>query len=181
MSLGDFVKSSNLRLILLGLLGVMLVVAGSFMGSGRTIGREGGELLASLQSYERWLAQEAERVVSTIEGVGKVTVSVKLEAGFEKETLWSTQLSRQTTVEKGQGNERQSSQESVSREMVTTRASGEESPFVPRTRLPKVAGVVVVAQGANDPQVKANIYRAVTTLLDVPAHKVEVLPMRGGR
>lgn len=181
MSLRDFVKGSNLRLILLGALGVMLVVAGSFMGSGRGARGEGGELLTSLQAYERTLADEVARIVSSIEGVGKVTVSLKLEAGFEKETLWSTQLSRQTTVEKSQDNERQTSQETVSREMVTARASGEESPFVPRTRLPKVAGVVVVAQGASDPQVKANIYKAVTTLLDVPAHKVEVLPMKGGR
>lgn len=181
MSWGDLVKGSNLRLVLLGALGVLLVVVGSFMGAGGRARGEGDELLTSLQTYERDLAEELARIVSSIEGVGRVTVSVKLEAGFEKETLWSTQLSRQSTVENGQGNERQTSQESVSQEMVTVRASGEESPFVPRTRLPKVAGVVVVAEGANDPRVKANIYRAVTTLLDVPAHKVEVLPMRGGR
>jgi len=181
MSLSDFVKGSNLRLILLGALGVLLVVAGSFMGSGRGNVGEAGDLLTSLQSYERSLAAEVQRIVSSINGVGKVTVSVKLQAGPEKETLWSTQLSSETAVEKGQGNERQTSQETVNRETVTARASGEESPFVPRTRLPEVAGVVVVAQGADDPRVKADIYRAVTTLLGIPAYKVEVLPMKGGR
>ncbi|MBE3520067.1 MAG: hypothetical protein IMW97_07165 [Firmicutes bacterium] len=181
MNWGDLVKGSTLRLVLLGALGVLLIVAGSFMSSGRAARGEGDELLTSLLAYERGLAEEVARIVSSIEGVGRVAVSVKLEAGLEKETLWSTQLSRQSTVEKGQGTERQTSQENVSREMVSARLSGEESPFVPRTRLPKVAGVVVVAEGADDPRVKANIYKAVTTLLEVPAHKVEVLPMKGGR
>lgn len=181
MNLQQVTKSPTLRLVLLGTLGVVLVLLGTAMGSPRAEKGNDRALLAAVLDYERALASEVARVVSSIEGVGRVTVSVKLEGGFEQETLWSTQLSRQTSVEKGTGNERQTSQETLSKETVTARSSGQESPFVPRTKLPQVAGVVVVAQGASDPRVKSDIFRAVTTLLNIPAHKVEVLPMKGGR
>jgi len=46
---------------------------------------------------------------------------------------------------------------------------------------PRISGCVVVAEGARDPVVKTNIYRAVQVLLGIPIYKIEVLPMQGGK
>jgi stage III sporulation protein AG len=44
-----------------------------------------------------------------------------------------------------------------------------------RVDLPPLAGVVVVASGANDSRVKALLSQAVQVLYGVPAHRVIVL------
>ena len=51
-----------------------------------------------------------------------------------------------------------------------------ETPVVLRTEKPKVRGVLVVAKGVDNIQVKAMVKEAVIRLLDVPAHRVSVSP-----
>lgn len=44
---------------------------------------------------------------------------------------------------------------------------------------PRVRGVLVVAKGADNIQVKAWITEAVQKVLDVPAYKISILPKKG--
>ena len=47
--------------------------------------------------------------------------------------------------------------------------------------MPEILGVLVVADGAQDPQVKENLAQATATLLDISPHRVRVMPREGGR
>jgi stage III sporulation protein AG len=44
---------------------------------------------------------------------------------------------------------------------------------------PTVAGVLIIAEGAQDPNIRENIHNAVKTLLDIPTQKISVQPMGG--
>ncbi|EEM04135.1 Sporulation stage III protein AG [Bacillus pseudomycoides] len=62
---------------------------------------------------------------------------------------------------------------------VIIREGDKETPIVLRTEKPKVRGVLVVAKGVDNIQVKAMVKEAVTRMLDVPSHRVAVLPKKG--
>jgi stage III sporulation protein AG len=57
---------------------------------------------------------------------------------------------------------------------------GEDQPVVVVTHLPEVDGVLIVASGAGDPEVRAELTLAVETALHLPAHRVRVLTKEGG-
>lgn len=50
-------------------------------------------------------------------------------------------------------------------------------PVILKEIEPKVKGVVVVAQGANDARVKLELYKAVMTLLGVESSDIEIFAM----
>lgn len=61
-------------------------------------------------------------------------------------------------------------------------SSGSNSePYVIKTLLPTVEGVVVVAQGAGTGNVNRNITEIVMALFGVEAHKVQVVKMGSSR
>ncbi|NUJ69844.1 stage III sporulation protein AG, partial [Pseudoalteromonas sp. 2102] len=68
--------------------------------------------------------------------------------------------------------------ESTDEKIVIVRKGDEETPLVLQTRKPEIRGVLVVAKGADQVQVKKWIVEAVTRTLNVPSHRVAVLPKK---
>lgn len=177
-------KPEYLRLALLGALGLALIIAGSFMsGTGKGAEAEEGRLLSELREYQDALTKQLEQVVSAVQGAGKVHVSITLERGPETVYVANTSVSRNTQSESTpQGQTRHTVNETETTQAVTGRGAGSGDSLIPETVLtPRISGCVVVAEGARDPVVKTNIYRAVQVLLGIPIYKIEVLPMQGGK
>ncbi len=61
-------------------------------------------------------------------------------------------------------------------QLVIIRNGDKEVPIVIETKKPEIRGVVVVAQGAENIEVKKWIIEAVTRALGVPSHRVAVMP-----
>ena len=53
-------------------------------------------------------------------------------------------------------------------------SSGIRLPVVLKEIYPEVKGVVVVAEGAGNAEVREKITRAVSVLMDIPVHRVQV-------
>ena len=56
------------------------------------------------------------------------------------------------------------------------RSGQSESPIVLEETWPQIRGVLVVADGADDPQVRFTIAHAVQTVLQIEMYRIEVLP-----
>lgn len=134
--------------------------------------------LTSQKDYARELEVKLKDTLSKINGVGQVEVMITLEDMGE------------SVVEKDQTNETSDLQETdstggVRREqnVQTTRATvyGEEgdqkSPFVGKEMMPKVSGVLVVAQGGENTVVKQNISEAVMALFQIDVNRIKVVKM----
>ena len=59
-----------------------------------------------------------------------------------------------------------------------SKESGTDRPVMVRESKPVIKGVLVIADGAHDSLVKANLSKAVETGLGVPPYKITVLPQR---
>lgn len=126
----------------------------------------------------RWSAPQLERdllaVLTRIKGVGRVQAVITLAESVEesfalRETREERRVNEQT---KGVTEEWRETKEPVLRR----EKDGTEAPIRLKTEAPKIAGVLVVAEGAENPSVKRSLWEATATALKVPLHHVMVLP-----
>lgn len=136
-------------------------------------------------AYEQRLEAALEAILSQVAGVGRVAVHVTLESGSR--TVLGQNLTTRTrtsTERDAAGGTRTVTETDESQNLVVVRPGGQgggEGPVVQELYLPRIRGVLVVAEGAFDPSVRGRLFRALTAYLDVPAHRIQVLPMQGGK
>mgnify|MGYP000913802295 CR=1 FL=1 len=123
--------------------------------------------------YATFLEQKLERILSQIKGVGKVKVMITLEDTTEKiPAINSTTNSEKTNEKDSQGGTRETIREDSSEQVVIKGNDG--SAIIIKEIKPKIKGAIVVAEGAEDAQVKEKLYQAVKTVLDLSGNKVEI-------
>ncbi len=192
--MAKWLKKDNLLILLLA--GVLLVVialptekggqgrgtdAGQLAGGQETGVRESsGTGFSDTEEYAAYLEKRLEDTLSQVSGVGTVQVMVTLKATQELVLEKDMQTDSSSTTEAdSQGGSRTSQQASRS-ENTVYHTGGNNEPYVVKTLLPRVEGVVVVAQGAGTGTINRNITDVVQALFDVEAHKVKVVKMDGG-
>ncbi|HEY4551909.1 MAG TPA: stage III sporulation protein AG [Bacillaceae bacterium] len=127
------------------------------------------------EQYENQLKQALEEIV----GVHDVTVVVNVEATEKKIFEKNTTIKNQTTNEGDRdGGTRKIEDQSTEDQLVFIREGDQEVPVTIETQKPAIRGVLVVAGGADNIVVKKWIVEAVTKALDVPSHKVAVMPKK---
>ncbi|WP_114679237.1 hypothetical protein [Desulfotruncus alcoholivorax] len=181
-------------LLLLLMLGVLLMMLGS-CGTGKPApgytqpqgGQKPEDAVKTsaagdslMSKEEKALAMELQQMLEDVSGAGRVEVSVNLATSTYNNYAINTTSGLKTTQEKDQsGGTRQITENTNSGTVVLSKSDqGYEGPVLEREMAPEVAGVLVVAEGAGDPRVKADLFRAAQVALGVEPQKVIVLPMK---
>lgn len=130
-----------------------------------------------IQSEEEYLGQRLENLLQQICGVGRVEVSIRLEGSTTSEYAVNHTTGRKISDESDPaGSTRVTTDVSESGQLVVVRGDrGYEIPVVEREMAPRVTGVLVVAEGARNPGIKAELFRATRVALGVEPHKILVL------
>lgn len=151
-------KRIQFLLVLLLFAVIILVYCAYFVkGTGE---RERSNVSVSEEStviYVASLEDKLENIVSAIDGVGRTSVAITVSSGFVYEYAY----------EQGGG----------------SALSGKDSglalvngkPVVVAQEYPKIAGVLVVAEGSDNLRVKLDILEAVQTLLEVSNENITIL------
>jgi stage III sporulation protein AG len=127
--------------------------------------------------HEYWsegrLEREVASVLAQIKGAGRVVVDLHLAA--TEETKWLYREDRQERVTpSGDGGETRDI--SIRLEPILKRSGSEEAPVSSGKTAPVISGVLVVAEGADDPTVQRQLGEATAVLLGIGLHRVIVLP-----
>ena len=155
--LEKWMKKENLGVLLLVGLLLLVIALPTRQENENTITEENTQETDQSLQEQDWQTKMEERLVEVLEqvqGVGKAEVFLTCEGTQEK------------VVEKDEA------------ETVYERDSrGNQTPYVSAEIYPQVTGVLVVAQGGDDPVVIQNIQEAVQVLFQVEAHKIKVMKM----
>lgn len=174
--------------IVLALAGVLLLVI-SLPDGGETRRDDGvqetdtvlpakKEQEAGEEAYVAYLEEKLERVLTKMEGVGKVAVMVTVsDAGEHVVEKDANQEKSQVTENDGSGGSRDSRDMKNEEATVYVENGNETYPYVQKEKLPTVEGVVVVAEGGANPRVVSDISEAVQALLPVEVHRIKVVKM----
>jgi len=125
--------------------------------------------------YERKMEKRLEQCLSNVEGVGEVKIMITIENGNEIVVAKDTVSETSNNTENDNSNIKRQSN-SIKNEDKTIII--EDKPLIIKEIEPKIAGVIVVAQGGNNPEVKNSIINATQAVLNVEAHKIQVLKMK---
>lgn len=154
-------KKNNLTIIIILIIGVALML---FSSSGTQIKKSGRT--PDVQSDEERL----EEILSDIDGAGKVSVMITYYGTGEKSLAYEITESSSNTSRDGFGE----NENSIDKKAVLS--NGE--PLITEESYPKVKGVVVTAEGADDAAVRLKLLKAVSTVMDVGEHRVCIYSKR---
>lgn len=139
-----------------------------------------GEAAMDGEDYATYLEQRLEKIISGMDGAGSVKVMVTLKSSQELVVEKDTGASRSGTTENdGEGGSRIVNQVENQETTIYSTRGNDADPYVIKTLVPQVEGVVVVASGAGSGTVNKNITEMVQALFDIEAHKVKVV--KGGQ
>ena len=172
-------KEGMRNLLVILIIGIILIIIGDIFIQNKNIRKSSIEPETMLNNqknidldYGSVLEKKLEDILSQLKGVDSVKVMITLEDTVEKIPAFNTTKNNETTNElDSQGGTREILREDMTVQVVT---SSEGSLIVLKEIKPTVKGVIVIAEGAEDLEVKETLYEAVKTVLGIPGNKVEV-------
>lgn len=124
-----------------------------------------------IEMLQAEMSQDLEEILSSIEGAGRVGVTVQLATGTINVPVINTTEQKTTTGEKAADNSNRTSETTtVTRNNVVV----QDSLAVSKQLRPEIAGVLVVADGARNAQMRYRLTKAVADHLRLPMHMVRV-------
>lgn len=176
-------RAQKLLLILLGavVIGILCTFIGPRLEERKDIEMPSQAVEASTTvkedkgAYDIQIEKKLEDILKQIEGVGEVQVMVTLAE--TKEIVLAeevSEVSEQTEEKDSSSGTRTINKESTQNKVVMTEGN---KPYIIKEAMPKINGVLVVAQGGDDSNIKNTIIQSVSSLLDIPVHKVSVFKM----
>ncbi|WP_243129255.1 stage III sporulation protein AG [Hathewaya massiliensis] len=193
-------KKNPINLLILILLGIFLVTAGSLfskqskntlsteeaqeiekLSKDKPIGKNGGNYKSEvdLKEYSNDLNDKLKNILALIDGVGNVDTLIYFEGGEEYIPATNINNSLSKTEETDtSGGKRKIDQNNDGKTIVTFNDGDSTKPLITKKKNPKITGVCVVAEGADDKVTELRIVQAVVKLFNLPDTKVQVYPMK---
>lgn len=130
------------------------------------------------ETYAAGLERRLTDALADMEQVGRVKVMITLKSSSELVVERETPVSRSTTTETdAQGGSRSINTTDMEETVVYSTNGSSSEPYVIKTYVPEIEGVLVVAEGAGNGTVNRTVTEIVQALFGVEAHKVKVVRM----
>lgn len=190
----DIVKQKNIGMLIIILLVVIMIYfvvsyftdVNNISSNVVSMNTEDGSVVESNEGqvtvtgeYEKEQQESLKNILKQIDGVGNVDVIIHFEGSEVKVPAVDNNTQKSTTEETdGEGGKRVNQQETEGGKVVMSSSGGGNEPFILETIKPRISGVVVVAEGADNSKIKYEITKAVSSLYNISLEKVNVFSMK---
>ena len=125
---------------------------------------------------------ELERILSQIEGVGKVKAYVTYYQTSQIIPVYNEDISQKDTNESDkQGGTRKIIETDTKKEIVYEEMGGQKKIITKSIISPQIEGAIITAEGGGNNKIKADIIAAVSAVTGLSTHKIQVYKMKGER
>ncbi|WP_251859488.1 stage III sporulation protein AG [Clostridium sp. Marseille-Q2269] len=181
-------NKKNMNILIVVLVGVLFLIAGSTFKKDNVMSKNENpknkqsqeeKIEIENENYEKETQNRLKTTLEKIDGVGKVEVMITFESGEEKVPAVNINNSTNKSVEKDtEGGTRDTTQENEGSSVVITNNGDKTQPLIVKEYKPKITGVCIVAEGAENNITKLRISKAVVDLFSLAENKVNVYPMK---
>lgn len=131
------------------------------------------------QFTEYNLEQSLEDILSKIAGVGKVQVLITYSETSEVVAMYNEQYTSSNTEETDtNGGIRKIEQTDTNKEIIYEERNGEKTPITQKVIMPKIEGAIIIAEGAENVNIKTNIIQAVSAATGLATYRIQVFQMK---
>ena len=178
-------KNTSFKLIFAFVLGLFLLITSSMPNKNKEqkehLEKQQKNIYQSTDltdnySYEKNLESRLENLLSNVDGVGNVKVMITLSYGKEiviADDINSSLISTKEIDKSGTTRETQDKKTESKKIIIDGK-----DPLILKEIQPKVEGVIIIAEGGDDIYIKQELIKSAQTILNVDAHKIQVLKMR---
>ena len=135
------------------------------------------------EDYAGYWEERLEDALRYVDGVGEVRVLITLKESEHKivEKDGPEEYSHTEETDSVGGTRTIGESRTEKSTIYTVDDKGQSIPYVIKTILPSVEGVVVIAQGAQEQRVQENIIEAIQVLFDIEANKIKIVKMKNNQ
>jgi stage III sporulation protein AG len=176
------------NIVVLFLVGVLIVLVSTFFKENSTgvavntmVSKDQEEVITQqeLKDYEQAQNNKLKYMLGQMKGVGRVEVMIHLEDEGELVPAVNINNGSSSINEKdNEGGVRSTTQNNNGSTVVITNKGSNSEPLILKKYYPKITGVMVVAEGAQDKQIQFDIVKVVSQTFNIPTNKVNVYPMK---
>ena len=168
--------------VLLAIAIIALIFTSDFFGKAsdvkNSLKKTGGDTLVQendmLKTEEAVIEERLKQILGKISGAGEVEVMITFDMGSEIIPASNTVKTEDASEEKdASGGVRTVKSQNLTENIVISN-DNTAKPLVLKEIKPQIRGVIVVAEGADDIEVKMRLYDAVKTVLQVSGDRVQV-------
>lgn len=183
-------KNAFTNIVITGLIGILIVIVASFFNSTEGFSASDNNKKQetksqsqsdsqSIENYESNVENKLKNTLEQMDGVGKVQIMMYFASGEEQVPAFNVNKSTSVINETdNSGGKRTTTQDSDGDTVVMSKDGDKESPLILKKYKPKVTGVCIVAEGAENDATKLSITNAVVDLFGISADKVDVYAMK---
>ncbi|AJA47973.1 stage III sporulation protein AG [Clostridium pasteurianum DSM 525 = ATCC 6013] len=184
------------NIIIVILIGILLIISAGFFKDNKATSTfsnspNSGNSTANSQSsndlsttedisaYENEQENKLKALLQSIQGVGDTRVMIYFSTGEEDVPAYNENKSSSVINETdNSGGKRTTTQNNSGTSIVMENDGEKTKPFILKKYKPKVTGILISAEGADDSDIRLNITNAVSSFFDLSADKVNVYPMK---
>lgn len=178
--------SGSSRLYLIAVLGVILLLVGHWgdaVNQWATQEKKNEQLKPTAatitHSYEETLESKLAQALGQVKGAGNVTVHLTVDNNGIQEPARNIVKESKVIQEKdSHGGTKTTTETKANEQILVSREGGIDRPVILQEHKPVLRGVLIIAEGAGDSQVKLQLVRAAESYLGLPAYRITVLPQR---
>ena len=124
------------------------------------------------------LQSNLKNILSKINGAGNVEVLITYKQTSEFIPLYNENIKESITEEKDtSGGVRTIEQKDNNKEVAYTEKGGGKEPITQKVIMPQIEGAIILAEGANNIEIKNCIIQAVEAVTGLSVHKIQVFKL----
>ncbi|MBQ7242155.1 MAG: hypothetical protein IJS35_05150 [Firmicutes bacterium] len=134
------------------------------------------EHLSGFSSKEEYMEKRLEEILSQADGAGKVEVMIRTSSKDEISVAEGIKRSENTTQKEDGENSVEITEEKTA--VLLENKDGSQTPLIIKNIENPIEGILIVAEGGGDEEVRNSLVSAARALLGLPEEKIQVLKMK---
>jgi stage III sporulation protein AG len=174
-------KKGTWIIVAIGIVGMLLILLSEFLPRSDASDKKTSSAPPGVQTaaqtdvdYTQKMEARLREIVASISGVGQSKIMVTLENSEENVYAQEEKkdVNRTQDTQSGGTTRTQERDNTEQKYLVMQDKNGQEQPLVKTQLEPKVKGVVIVCEGADDLYVQEQVINAVKTAFDIPSSRI---------
>ena len=164
-------KKNSSIILVLGICGMILIGFSDFFSSNKTQKTVSTIDAISLEDYIQCLEKRVVKMLNSVEGAGKCKIMITAENSSEKDFATDDSIM--------QDSQQSTNKTDIEKEIVMIEDSnGKKQALIKSVKEPKIRGVLILCEGADNPNINEIVTNAVKTLLGISSNKISVIKMK---